>query len=592
MTFEFWYTLILLTLMTIVLIKEWFDISITVFATLILLIVGNVINVHEAFKGFSNVGVISIGLLFIVAGALQSTGVVEEVSRFVYGAKRGGVRRKILRIMLPVTALSAFMNNTPIVAIMIPSIKSWAEKNNYSVSKFLLPLSYAAILGGMCTLIGTSTNLIVHGLLIESGYPGFSFFELTPVGLPLALFGIAYITVIGGKLLPNRKEPMLELGESAREFVCELKVTSDYRNLNKSIENAGLRHLKGLFLFQIERNGDVITAVGPDEKIKINDRLFFTGIPQTILELQKTPGLQLIKDSSFDLKRYDADNIKTYEAVISNSSPLIGKTVRDSGFRTKYSAVIIAIHRNGERIQKKIGDIVLKPGDTLLLLAPRKFLRQWYYSDDFYLISNTSEVHSKPKKQAIISVVTLIGMILLITLNILPLISAAGLAAVILLITKSISSSTAKALIDFKVLIVIGSAFGIAMAISNSGLAEFFAQNLIKLNASFGTVGVLIGVYFLTSIYNTVITSNATSALIFPIALSTAIDLGVAVHPFALTVAIASAASFASPISYQTNLMVYGPGGYKFKDYLTVGAPLQILTGILAVVLIYFYFYA
>ncbi len=589
--FNFWFTLLLLVLMSVALVKEWFDVSIVFFGVLLLLVIAGVVEVNKAFNGFSNVGVISIALLFIVAGALQSTGVVDELTNFIYGSKPTTVRRKIFRIMFPVTALSAFMNNTPIVAILIPSIKSWAVKNNLSPSKFLMPLSFAAILGGMCTLIGTSTNLIVHGLLIENGYAGFSFFELTPIGLPVALFGILFVGILGAKLLPERKEPMIELGESTREYVIELKVTEEYKNINKSIEDAGLRHLKGLFLFQIERNGKTITAVGPDEKIQLNDRLFFTGIPQTILELQKTPGLQLIKDSSFDLKRYDADQIKTFEAVVSHSSPLVGKTVRESSFRTNYNAVIIAIHRNGERIKKKIGDIVLKPGDTLLLLAPKKFMRQWYNSKDFYLISNTSEVFSKPRRQMIISVVVLLFMVLFVVLKIMPLISAAGLAAIILILTKSISSKAAKDLIDFKVLIVIGSAFGIAQAINNSGLAEFFAQQLLRLEDVFGIIGVLAGVYFLTSAYNTIITSNATSALIFPVALSTAVDIGANVHPFALTVAIASAASFASPISYQTNLMVYGPGGYRFKDYIKIGLPLQILVGFLSITLIYWLYF-
>lgn len=586
MPFEFWFTLALLVVMTVILVKEKLEISITVFSVLLLLIVGEVVTVDEAFSGFSNIGVLSIALLFVVAGALQTTGFINQINKFIYGRADAPNFKKLLRLMLPVTLMSSFMNNTPIVAILIPSVKKWASKNNLSVSKFLIPLSYAAIFGGMCTLIGTSTNLIVHGLMIEHGYEGFSFFELTKVGLPVAIVGTLYLIVVSPKLLPNRKEPFFEIDEHTRDYVIELKVTEEYPNVGSTIEQCGLRHLKGLFLFQIERNGEVIAPASPEEVIRVNDRLFFTGIPETILELQKTPGLQLIKDPAFDLKNYDSDKIQAYEAVVSHSSPLVGKRVKESNFRGKYNSVILAIHRNGERIKKKIGDIVIEAGDTLLILGPKKFFNEWYHNKDFYLISSAPEIYSKPSKQAWFSVGVLLVMILMIVLDVVPLISAAGLAAVVLILTRSISPQNAKNMIDWKVLIVIGSAFGIAGGIENSGIAKFMADIIVSVGSKIGTIGVLIGIYVITSIYNTIITSNATSALIFPIALSSALAVNADVNAFAITVAIASAASFASPLSYQTNLMVYGPGGYKFKDYLKVGAPLQALVGIVAIILI------
>nr|NIM17064.1 SLC13 family permease [Candidatus Aminicenantes bacterium]NIM83742.1 SLC13 family permease [Candidatus Aminicenantes bacterium]NIN23202.1 SLC13 family permease [Candidatus Aminicenantes bacterium]NIN46896.1 SLC13 family permease [Candidatus Aminicenantes bacterium]NIN89818.1 SLC13 family permease [Candidatus Aminicenantes bacterium] len=306
---------------------------------------------------------------------------------------------------------------------------------------------------------------------------------------------------------------------------------------------------------------------------------------------QMVPGLQLIKDSTFDLKNFDSTKIKIFEVVVSPSSPLVGKNVRESNFRGRYNAVIIAIHRSGERIKQKIGDIVLHPGDTLLILGPADFLNKWYHSRDFHLVSSQLKVDSSPPHKKWITAAVLIGMVALIVLKILPLIAAAGLAAIALIASKCISRSDAEAMIDWKVLIVIGAAFGIAAAIERSGLAAFLAVQIIQLGKQFGMFGVLCGVYFLTSIYNAIITSNATAALIFPVAMTAATTIGADVHPFALAVAISAAASFASPISYQTNLMVYGPGGYKFKDYLKFGIPLQLLIGILAVSLIYFFYF-
>ena len=589
--FPLYYTAFLLLSMTIVLINEWIEAEVAIFGTLILLLLGNVITVKEAFAGFSNVGVLTIGLLFIVAGSLQTTGALNTITPLLLGDKPVHRRRRLLRILFPVSTFSAFLNNTPIVALFIPLVRSWTEKYNMAPSKFFIPISYAAILGGMCTLIGTSTNLVIHGMLIENGERGFAFFEISKIGFPVMLIGLLFLIIAGYKLLPDRKEPLVELGETTREFVCELKITKNYEHIGKSIEQAGLRHLKGLFLFQIERNGKIIAPAGPDEKLQLHDRLFFTGIPKTIVELQKTPGLQVIKDSVFDLKNYDADVIKTYEAVVSPSSPLVGRNVRESNFRGKYGAVIIAIHRNGERIQKKIGDIVLRSGDTLLLLAEQGFMKKWYHSNDFYLISDTARIYSKPVRHARLASIVFVGMVAMAASQFIPLIAAAGLAALLLILSRSISPSDAKNMIEWRVLIIIAGAFGIARAIQNSGLAEAISNGMMSLVQPLGIIGILSGIYVLTSVYNCFITSNAAAAFLFPVALSTALNFNIDIRPMAMTVTIAAAASFATPIGYQTNLMVYSPGGYKFSDYLRIGIPMQILTGIFAIAIIYFIYF-
>ena len=591
MTYQLEYTLLLLIIMSIVLVKEWLETEIVIFSTLILLMIGDVISVKEAFSGCSNEGMLTIGLLFVVAGALQTTGALSIFSNFLFGKSQTSITKKLLRILFPISSISAFLNNTPVVAILIPAVHQWTEKNNYAISKFLIPISYAAILGGMCTLIGTCTNLIVHGLLIENGQQGFGFFEISKITVPAAIVGLIYIVFFGHRFLPERKQPIVELGENTREFVVELKVTSEYENIGKTIEQAGLRHLKGLFLFQIERLGKIKSTARPGDEIKQDDRLFFTGLPKTILELQKTPGLQLKKDSSFDLKQYDSDEIKPYEAVISQSSPLVGENVRDSNFHEKYGAVIIAIHRNGFRLKKKIGDIILHSGDTLLILAESSFRKKWYYSNDFYLVSPAEEVSSKPKRKSYIAIGTFVTMILLVIFKILPLITAAALAAITLITTRCITPADAKRIVDWRILIIISSAFGIAAGIMNSGLADKVASFINYICETHGIVIGLFVLYLITSLYNTIITSSATVAFAFPIALATANSLGIDVKPFAITVTIAAAASFATPISYQTNLMIYGPGGYKFKDFLKVGIPLQLLIGIVAGGLIYFFYF-
>jgi di/tricarboxylate transporter len=589
--FAFWYTLVLLVLMTVVLIKEIIDADIAIFSVLLLLVVGRVIDVKEAFAGFSNSGMLTVGFLFIVARALQETGVLNRMGDILLGAHIKGTSIKLLRFLFPVSFVSAFFNNTPIVAVLIPVIHSWARKRNISASKYFIPLSYAAILGGTCTLIGTSTNLVVHGLMIEKGVRGMSFFEISPVGIPLMIIGVIVVSLVGHRLLPDRKEPMAELGDNVREYVIELKVEPDYQHAGRSIEEAGLRHLKGLFLFQIERNQRRIAPVGHDETIEVGDRLFFTGLPITIIELQKTAGLTVLKDWRFDLKNYDSDEVGSFEAVISNTSPLIGHNVRESNFRSRYNAVILAIHRSGERIHKKVGDIVLRAGDTLLILARRRFLKDWYNSRDFYLVSESEQIPSKPRGYASFSLCILVLMILSMVLGILPILASASIAAMILILSKCIHPNEARKSVQWNILLIIASSFGIAEALDNSGLAHFLANNLILAVGSLGILGILAGVYFMTSLYTEIITNNAAAALIFPIALSAATQAGIDPRPLLIAVALGGSASFATPLGYQTNLMVYGAGRYKFKDFLRIGIPMNIFIGCVAIALIYMLYF-
>lgn len=584
--FAFLYTLVLIFGMTLFLVKEVFEPDVIVFTVLLLLILGGVISLEEAFSGFANEGMLTVAFLFVVAGALQKTGVLNTLADKLFSSDCS-ISLNLLRFMLPVSALSAFFNNTPIVAMFIPVIRHWTTRNGQAASKFMIPLSYAAILGGLCTLIGTSTTLVLHGLMKQNGLGGFGFFEITPVGLPVAFAGILFTATVGHRLLPDRKDPIVQLGENTREFVIAMKVQESYRYIGHTLQQAGLRQLKGLYLFQIERQGSIVAPVGPDEIISVGDRLFFTGLPDTILELQKTAGLSLLKDTTFKLKNYDSDQLGAFEAVVSANSPLIGANVRDSQFRTRYNAVILAIHRSGERIQKKIGDIVLRSGDTLLLLAKHDFAQKWYHSKDFYLVSRSVSAPSKPLWYKWFSLSVLAGMIFIMAAGILPILTAVCLASALLVVSRNISPDEARRSIELNVLLVIASAFGISKALINSGVAAFIAERIIQLFGVWGPVGLIAGIFIVGSLYTEIITNNAAAALVFPIALVVTQQAHLDPRPFFVTLAIAASASFATPIGYQTNTMVYGPGGYHFIDYLKTGIPLNILTGLITVSLVY-----
>ncbi|HMA75792.1 MAG TPA: SLC13 family permease [Candidatus Krumholzibacteriaceae bacterium] len=588
--FEFIYTATLIAAMTVLLVKELLEPDLAVFSTLIMLTAGRVITVSEAFSGFSNHGMLTVAFLFIVASALQRSDMLNIIVGRIM-KQHGKISTKLIRMMIPVSSVSAFFNNTPVVAMLIPVIKQWARKTGNPVSKFMIPLSYASILGGICTLIGTSTTLVVHGLMIENGLEGFSFFEISKVGIPTALFGLMVIVLIGHRLLPDRKPPLIQLGGNTREFVVEMKVNENFRNIGKTISEANLRHLKGLYLFQIERGDKIISPAGPEEKILPGDRLFFTGLPSTIIELQRTPGLITVQDPEFDLQNYDSDQLGTFEAVISSNSPLIGKNVRESEFRSRYQAVILGIHRSGERIQKKVGDIVIRTGDTLLILAKNSFAERWYHSRDFYLVSRAESPPSKPRRYSWLSISILAIMIITMASGLLPILLSVCLATLILILTGCISAEDARDSIEWKVLLIIASAFGISKAMINSGVADYIAVHLISALGVAGPIGLIAGTYFIVSLYTEIITNNASAALVFPVSLAIAQQAALDPRPFFITVAIAASASFATPIGYQTNLMVYGPGGYKFKDFLRVGIPMNIIIGIVTVTMIYLIYY-
>lgn len=587
--FQLCYTAAIIILMTLALIKEAQKPSMIIFASLVLMYLGGIIDIRQTFAGFSNHGMLTVAALFIVAGALQSSNHFGDLIYFSMGNRL--TRFTYFRLMAPVTMLSSFLNNTPVVMSLIPFVKNWAKKNHLAPSKFLIPLSYASIFGGICTLIGTSTNLVVHGMMLDNGMAGFGFFELGKVGLPLAIIGILYFSTIGKKFLPDRKDSLVLFQEKSRNFVVQVTLTAEYPHLDRTIEEAGLRHLRGLYLFQLERNNEIL-LISHKTVLKEGDNLFFTGIPQTIFDLLKTKGVNLVEDTDFNLNNIDSDKIKTYEAVVSNNSPLVGKRIQDSDFRRRYNAVILGIHRNGQRVNKKIGDIVLQPNDTLFLIARKNFADIWYNSTEFSLVSSSVSHYSKPAKKGLLALFLALLMIISVTTGLInSMLVAATITAGIMIFSGIISYNDAKKAIDFDILLVIASSFGIGKAIANSGLAEIISSKLISSMEGFGIYGILLGLYFLTTFYTEIITNNAAAALLFPIAFSTATNLGMSPHPFMIIIAIAASASFSTPIGYQTNMMVYSPGSYKFTDFLKTGLIMNFMAMVITTTLVYFYYF-
>ena len=588
MSWEAIFTFTVVALGIVILLRDVFSPDLTFLGILALLMAVGILSPAEALVGFSNPEVIAIGALFVVAGAMKNTGALGFFATRVFGRIGNSPGKALLKMMVPIAGISAFLNNTPIVAMFMPVVIDWARRNRVSPSRFLIPLSYATILGGTCTLIGTSTNLVVSGLMTNAGLPGMSFFELSPVGLPCAFIGIGFITVFANRLLPDRKELLESLGEHRREYLVEMEVLPDCPLVGQQIERAGLRHLPGLFLVRIERADEVVAPVGPEERIKVADRLVFTGMVSTILDLQKIRGLAPAGDHREGQAGFLTGN-NLCEAVVSEDSPLIGDTIRDANFRTRYGAAVVAVHRRGKRLSGKIGDIVVYAGDTLLLEAAPGFLRAYRYSSDFYLVSEVPESSPPRYDKAVPALVTLIALIVVVTAELLPMVTVALLAAFTVMLLGCLSIGEMRGAVDMSVLVLIAAALGVSKALEKTGVAAGIASVLVESGVRLGPVGVLAMVYLATLIFTELLSNAAAAALVFPIALEAARQLGVDARPFAIAITIAASAAFASPIGYQTHLMVYGPGGYRFSDFLKIGVPLNLLVFVIAIIVIPFF---
>lgn len=583
MIWEAWFTLAVVALCFLLLVFTAIAADIALMAGLTLLLVAGVLTPEQALSGLANEGMVTVGVLFIVSAALKETGAIHWIAQFLFG-RPSSTGHAQLRVMAPVAVLSAFLNNTPVVAMMIPAIHDWAKKYRLSVSKLFIPLSYAAIIGGTCTLIGTSTNLVINGLVMSETEhkQGLGMFELAWIGVPCTLITFIYVLVSSRWLLPERK-PVIDQAADAREYVVEMVVEASSPLVGKSIEEAGLRQLPGMYLIEIERGERVLVAVSPHERIEADDHLVFAGVVDSVIDLQKIRGLKPATNQLFKLNTPRVDR-SLIEAVVSNSCPLVGKTIRDGRFRSVYSAAIIAVARNGEKIRKKIGDIVLQAGDTLLLETHSNFLLQHRNSRDFFLVSELSDAKPPRHERASLSIGILLVMVVFAASGVLSMLEASMLAAGALIMTRCIGGGVARRAVDWQVLIVIAAAFGLGQALYVTGAADSLAQGLLGFTTGEPMMALAL-VYCVTTLLTAMITNNAAGVLMFPVALSISATLGVDFMPFVVVVMVAASASFATPIGYQTNLMVYGPGGYHFADFIKIGVPLTLLVGVVTVFL-------
>jgi len=582
-SWEAWYTLAVVVATMVVLARNWLPPGGAMVGAMVAVLVPGILTPAQAFAGFSNPAPITIASLYVVARAVEKTGVLAPIVAWMLG-DREGERSALARVALPTATISGFLNNTPIVAMLIPQLEARSRAHDRSVSRYLMPLSFAAILGGAVTLMGTATNIIASGLLESIGEEPLGFFEITWVGLPIAIVGLFTVVALSPIVLPDRRSARGSAEEAIREFVVDMTVMPNGPIDGASVENAGLRNLSSVFLVSLEREQETLAPITPSTILHGADRLRFVGRADDVVDLHAIGGLTSPEQDQ--VVELDTGQMRFFEAVIGADSPLIGRGVRESGFRSRYQAAIVAVHRAGERVDDKIGDIELRVGDTLLLISDPGFKDRWGDRRAFLLISplRPATPVSGPKAPLIATVG--IGIVALAVSGVMPLVTASLLGALILVVGRAVTPGEARRSINLDVVVTIAAAFGLATAIEVSGLGAQLAEWIVDIAAPFGQIAVLAAIVAVAVVLKEIITNKGAVLLLTPIAFSVAAATGGNPRGYAIAIAVASALSFLTPIGYQTNTMVYGPGGYRFSDYLRLGIPLTVITfvAILAIV--------
>lgn len=584
--FDLVLVFIVIAFIIISLYKEIIGPSFTFLIAVTVLGFFGILTPHEIISGFANEQVAVVIMLLLFGDIIRKTEVVEKAFDSFF-RKAKSQKGFLSRMILLVSGFSSMLNNTPLVAVMMPYVHNWCKRNNVSPSKFLIPLSYAAILGGEMTLIGTSTNLIVNGLVVEQtivpDFKEIGMFEFIYVGLPMTVIGYFYLILFSNRLLPSKKPLSSGYPGSSRQYIFETKVRNDSHLIGKTVGESGLKNLKGLYVTEIIRRSFSVSPVSPEVVLDKGDILVFAGETEDIADLiGSNSGLVLPEVGMLSkLKRSEV-----IEIVISQNSSLIHKTVREINFRGRYDAAIIAVHRNGERIEEKLGQIQLKAGDVLLLFAGEDFINRTADSHDFYFISKVKDFIKLEWWKNALLIGGAILAIILSAFNIISLFMGLLVLLIASLMMKITHPKELPASIDYNLALIIVMSLALGTAMIKSGAAFLIANLLINVFMPLGTFSLLMGIYFITTILAAYITNKAAVGIIFPIAISAAHNLELNPVPFALVVAFAAAANFMTPHGYQTNLMVYGPGGYSFKDFFRIGFPLTIIYMLVAVTIL------
>jgi di/tricarboxylate transporter len=575
MSVEILITLAVVLGVLLLLVSGRIDTDVVLVGAMIVLTLAGILKPDQALQGFASNGVMTIAALYVVVAGLRETGAMAWISHLVLGRPRSLALAQG-RLMVVTAALSTVINNTPLVALFIPIAQQWSSRFGYAVSKLLLPMNHIVIIAGTSTLVGTSTNLIVYSLL-QKTVPGahLGLFELASVGVPVAILCFAYVMLVGRHLLPDRESPVEQL-ENAREYSVEARVLPGGPLVGRTIAEVGLRAMKFAYVLEIARGERLLTAVSAGEVLLGDDRVTFVGVVDAVNELRRIPGLSIAEDQAYTLNLRHAQR-RLVELVLSRHSQVVGRTVRDSNFRKLYNAAIVSISREGARLAGKPGDVTLHPGDTLLVETDEGFVERHKYNRDFLLVSSLQDSAPPDFRRAPLACLILFLLLLASGMDWVPLFQGSFIAAGLMVLTGCVTLRIARRSIEYPVLVGIGASFALGFALTESGAAALLGHWIGDI-ASGNPFWSLVVLYLATAMVTELITNNAAGVMMFPIGLAAAQSTGSHYMPFVVVVMVAASAAFLTPIGYQTNLMIYGPGGYRWQDYLRFGLPMLAIT--------------
>ncbi|HIG29363.1 MAG TPA: SLC13 family permease [Verrucomicrobiales bacterium] len=586
MTWPMIFILVVLLLTFVAMVSEKMPIDTIAMTAFCVVLCSGMLSVDEALSVFSNEAPIVVACMFILSASLERTGIIRRIGQYV-DRIGGNSERSLLLILLPSTALlSSIVNNTPVVVVLMPLVISLAHRRGISPSKLLIPLSFAAIFGGSCTLIGTSTNMVVSATASKMGYEPLSMFELTPLGIVLAGVGILYLIVVGSRLLPERSILTSILNEQeTKEFLTEAVILPDSPVIGKRLFETDVSSLRRARILNVIREGEDLSIPLNEIVLEQGDRIRLMTVLPTMMEIKALKGLDIIPRADIGADTYGLEKATMVEAVISFNSELNGKTIAEVNFRQRFGVVILAIHRRGVNLRGKFANFRLRFGDILLLEGANSAMGKLREDRSFLLLEDVGKRIPRKSKQWV-AVAALFSLVIFSSLNILPVPHLAIIASMAVVLGGCLEPEEAYRAINWKIIFLIIGTLGIAEALRHSLVIEFLISNSTQSIQHFGETMVLSVFFFCTSLLSIFMPNNAVAGIMTPVAVTLATTLGVEPRAFLIAAALAASASFASPISYQTNTLVYGVGGYKFRDFVKVGLPLNILFWLLASLLI------
>ena len=563
-------------------VSEKYPLDIVAMLGLGVLLVLGLVTVGEGFSGFNNPATLTVAAMFVLSAGLQKTGATAAVGRLMVRYSRNHYTALVV-IMVIVTVMSAFVNNTAAVAVFIPLVTILAARRKISASRLLIPLSYASQFGGVCTLIGTSTNLLVSSISEESGYGAFSMFEFTRMGLVFFVAGAAYFLLLGRWLLPDRPTPELATAYQLGEYVTELRIREGSPLVGKSVLESRLGADHDITVLRLRNAGEEGWA--PLRRtLQCDDVLLVRGSLPDLVRLRGTMGLRINADFELRDETLQREDLRLIQALVSPDSRLIGHTLKETDFRSRYKALVLGIQRKGKAVNDKLSSVKLGLGDALLIQAHEAQIRDLRRGSDLIILNEVPG--SVLRHKAPLAIGILVAVVGLAAFDVVPILVAAVLGCVALVMTRVLQPEEVYRAINWQVIFLLAGVLPLGIAMHTSGAAGWIAEQAVNLVGDMGPVAVLAVFYLLTAIMTETMSNAAAAVLLAPIAISTAEQIGVDPRPFLMAMTFAASTGFSTPVGYQTNTMIYNPGGYKYGDFLRAGVPLNVIFWILAVVFI------